>query len=315
MFYHCYNLTSINIPNSIVQIAEHAFERCESLTSLNIPNSVGFIGKYAFDGCYALSTINIPNSVTTIDNFAFWHCNSLKTVFIGSNIENINTGAFADIELEDVYCYAKIVPTTNYNAFVGTNIQNATLHVPAEAIESYKNTSPWSNFGSIVNSNGKCEQPTICYEEGQLRIYCDTEDAEFITEISDDDIKTHMSPVIDISATYHISVFARKKGYEDSDIVTATLCWITQEPSMDGIGNSLLQIESVPALIQNHGNSIIISGIKDGIKVNAFTISGKQIASTEGHNGQASIATNLSAGSVVIVKIGDKAVKVLLRTK
>ena len=72
-------LTSINIPNSVTTIGEHAFSGCDSLTSINIPNSVTMIGKGAFSGCYSLTSINIPNSVTTIEDGAFYGCINLPS--------------------------------------------------------------------------------------------------------------------------------------------------------------------------------------------------------------------------------------------
>ena len=51
--------------------------------------------------------------------------------------------------IENVYCYAEEVPSTDYSAFSGYIIENATLHVPASAIEAYKTTAPWSDFGTI----------------------------------------------------------------------------------------------------------------------------------------------------------------------
>ena len=51
--------------------------------------------------------------------------------------------------IENVYIYAEAVPSTDYYAFVDSNIENATLHVPASAIEAYKTTEPWSDFGTI----------------------------------------------------------------------------------------------------------------------------------------------------------------------
>ena len=55
--------------------------------------------------------------------------------------------AFANCqELTDVYCYAENVPSTNIDAFDGSLIEYATLHVPASALNAYSNTEPWSNF-------------------------------------------------------------------------------------------------------------------------------------------------------------------------
>ena len=87
------------------------------------------IGVLAFNNCSGLTSITIPNSVTSIDNSAFKDCSSI-TVF---------------------YCFAETVPTTGvYGVFYSSDISNATLHVPASAIENYSNKTPWSGLGNIV---------------------------------------------------------------------------------------------------------------------------------------------------------------------
>ena len=121
-----------NITNYVVKagtrvICDGAFVRCSGLTSVTIPNSVTSIGESAFSGCSGLTSVTIPNSVTSIGKEAFAYC---------ENIEN-------------VYCYAEEVPSTYFDAFDDSNIENATLHVPASAIEAYKTTEPWSDFGTI----------------------------------------------------------------------------------------------------------------------------------------------------------------------
>ena len=97
------------------------------MTSITIPNSVTSIGESTFYNCSSLTSITIPNSVTSIGECTFAYC---------ENIEN-------------VYCYAEEVPSTISDAFYNSNIENATLHVPASAIEAYKPTEPWSDFGTI----------------------------------------------------------------------------------------------------------------------------------------------------------------------
>ena len=126
-FEECYSLTSVTIPNSVASIEDEAFYNCNSLTSVTIPNSVTSIGEGAFSECSSLTSVTIPNSVTSIEDYAFEKCR---------NIEN-------------VYCYAEEVPSTDFDAFDDSNIENATLHVPASAIEAYKTTEPWKYFGTI----------------------------------------------------------------------------------------------------------------------------------------------------------------------
>jgi hypothetical protein len=42
------------------------------------------------------------------------------------------------------------VPSTSSNTFNNSNYKNATLHVPAASIDSYKTTEPWNGFANIV---------------------------------------------------------------------------------------------------------------------------------------------------------------------
>ena len=84
-FFCCYNLISINIPNSITRIGANAFYKCSNLTSIIIPNSVNIIGKYAFDDCRNLFSVTIGNSVTSIEEAAFNNCSNLSSIDINSD--------------------------------------------------------------------------------------------------------------------------------------------------------------------------------------------------------------------------------------
>ena len=173
-FFGCSGLTSVTIPNSVTSIGVGAFSECSGLTSITIPNSVTSIGGGAFLGCSGLTSITIPNSVTSIGGKAFCYCYGLTSVTIGNGVESIGTAAFSDCsgltsvtigngvesigaeafcdcpELHDVYCYAENVPSTESNAFEDSPIENATLHVPANAVKSYG--ASWTSFGTITST-------------------------------------------------------------------------------------------------------------------------------------------------------------------
>ena len=113
--------------------------------------SVTSIGDFAFDYCSSLTSVTIPNSVTSIGNYAFYGCSSLTSVTIGNSVTSIGEAAFSGCDgLTDVYCLAEDAPETESNAFRETNIESATLYVPAASLEAYKSTKPWSGFGTIV---------------------------------------------------------------------------------------------------------------------------------------------------------------------
>ena len=146
-FSECSKLQSINIPNSVERIEDGAFYKCSALSSLTIGNSVKFIGYDAFAYCDNLKTVNIPNNVEEIDAGAFYYCKNLTVVGIGSGIKEINNSAFGKCEkIEDVYCFAENVPSTNSNAFRDSYTEYATLHVPAGSLDAYKAKAPWSGF-------------------------------------------------------------------------------------------------------------------------------------------------------------------------
>ena len=305
----------------MTSIGEWAFSYCTSLTSVTIPNSVTSIGNSAFQECTGLTSVTIGNSVTRIGSCAFWECTGLTSVTIGSGIKTIYSEAFANCEsLFDVYCYAESVPGTNDNAFNGSYIKYATLHVPDASVNAYKQAVPWKNFKSIVGIEGggspdpqKCEKPTISYKNGQLMFASATEGVEFISEITDNDIKKYYEATVTLTVTYNISVYATKTGYDNSDVAYATLCWIDTDPKTEGITDGVAQVPSQAVLIQSEGGILTVHGIDDGTQVSIYGIDGTEAGSAIGRNGEALIGTNLKPGSVAIVKIGKKSVKVITR--
>ena len=231
-FYSCSGLTSVTIPNSVTSIGDHAFYNCSGLTSVTIPNSVTSIENFAFEDCSGLTSVTIPNSVTSIGTRAFYECGGLTSVNIGNGVKSIGSDAFADCaELTDVYCYAESVPTTQSDAFDGSYIEYASLHVPAASIEQYKAKAPWSNFGTIV--------------------------------------------AID--------------------------------------GTDIAEVQAVPILIQTQGNTITVEGAEAGTEIILYGMNGVQLDSVIATTGVASLSTSRLSGSVAIVKIGNKTVKVLVK--
>ena len=63
---------------------------------LKIPEGVVRIGRHAFERYYGLETVEIPSSVNYIGDHAFCRCSSLKTITLGSNIKALHKYAFSD---------------------------------------------------------------------------------------------------------------------------------------------------------------------------------------------------------------------------
>ena len=320
-FSDCTGLSSVVIPNNVTSIGMDAFSGCSGLTSITIGNGVTIIYQGAFFGCTGLTSVTIPNNVKIIGSSAFKNCTNITTISIGNGVTEIGIEAFKDCqELTNVYCYAENIPKTNSDAFDGSYIGYATLYVPAVSVEQYKNTEPWKNFGTIVPMDGdtpkpeKCATPTICYINGELLFASKTEGAEFVSEITDTDIDKFYKERVALTVTYTISVYATKVGYDDSDIATATLCWIDVEPQTEGIEeNAVTKVRAKPVLVQIVGSQVIVSGIDNGLEVAVYGVNGVKEGSAISMNGQVNIPTNLPLGTVALVRIGSKSVKIVVK--
>ena len=181
------------IPSTIKKISSNAFNGFSGITSVTIPDEIETIGVFAFNNNENLKKVTCGNGILNKEQEglykSFNKCNNLTTVILGNKEFSIS-GCFANCpELTDVYlptivlpyCYTIYSTSGSYPAnFTNSYIEYATLHVPEIAINSYKETEPWSNFGTIValkegdpgyvNSNDP--SPTIMFTDSQVANIC-----------------------------------------------------------------------------------------------------------------------------------------------
>ena len=317
-FAYCSSLTSITIPEGVTSIGSEAFSGCSSLTSITFPKGVTSIAYATFYGCSSLTAITLPESVTSIGGSAFYGCSSLTTIVLPKSVKDIYNEAFAGCsELTDVYCHAEKVPDTEADAFNGSYIEYVTLHVPASAMNDYKTTAPWSGFGTLKTIENvtleKCATPTISYIDGKVVFACDTEGAIVKSNFMDNNASDYADSEVSFIPTYTITAYATKAQYEDSDVATATLCWIACDEEAEEPGEGIIHIPSKAVLISTQGGILTLSGLADGTEVAVYSTAGMQLATATATDGTAILNTGLTEGSIVVVKIGYNSMKVTVR--
>lgn len=102
-FKSCNRITSISIPNTVIEIGSNAFLNCTALTSISIPDKVTSIKYSTFQGCSKIEYIQL-NNVEYIGSDAFGGCSSLASIIIPDSVKSIGSCAFAGCtKLKDVY--------------------------------------------------------------------------------------------------------------------------------------------------------------------------------------------------------------------
>ncbi|MBR5652495.1 MAG: hypothetical protein IKX22_00205 [Prevotella sp.] len=171
----------------------------------------------------------------------------------------------------------------------------------------------WIDGDDCSDEMPTLSKPTISYSEGKLTFDCGTEGATYYSTITDTDIASYNSSEVQLGVTYNISVYATCPGYEKSETATATLCWIDVEPQTEGITDAVASIKATPVLILSENGRINITGADDGTQVYVYNVTGQQVGSAVIQHNEANIFTNLHAGNVAVIRIGNRAVKVIMK--
>lgn len=118
-------ITSLTLPETVLELRSNAVTSCEKLTSVTLPQSLVVINRMNFFSCNALSEVTIPASVRYIGDTSFRFCDALRKITF--------EGVCPAIDMD---CFS-ILP------------DDAVAYVPDDQLEAY--TAAFENAGSTVS--------------------------------------------------------------------------------------------------------------------------------------------------------------------
>ncbi len=164
----CVNLQSLDVPATVTEIEDRAFENCRSLETLTFggvdpkssapqraplaaqaESALRRIGSWAFYNCHELQHLKLPEGLIEVGAAAFYGCSYLEELTLPSTVQFIGDNCFALCsKLQEITCMAAIPPTIEAKTFYDVN-REIPVNVPAESIEAYSNDEYWSEFINV----------------------------------------------------------------------------------------------------------------------------------------------------------------------
>ena len=274
-FRGCKFITSLIIPNSVTTISDGAFRGCESLTKVEFSSSVTYLS--GFNDCTGLASVTIPNSVTTIGTCAFSGCTSLTSIDIPNSVTTIGLQAFQYLNIKSI-TIPKSVTTIDNDAFLGCS-KLAEITIGSGVL----------TIGD--RAFGYCKEITDVYS--------------YPEQVPQTNATAFDNSLIEY-ATLHVPE-AAINSYK------ATAPWSGFKEVVAISSSGISKLEASETSVKCEGDQLAVEGINDGQIVDVYSLNGEKHGSAVSKNGAARIDTNVLTGSVVLVKIGNKSVKVIVK--
>lgn len=148
-----YSATCVSavIGECTTSIGSSTFSRFRNLTSVEVSNTVTSINSYAFNYCSGMTTCTIGSGLTSIGDNAFYRC-AFTELTLPASLTSIGDMAFYDCShLQSITILATTPPSlVNSRAFTTGN--SCPIYVPAESVDTYKNTGIWSNIKNRIQA-------------------------------------------------------------------------------------------------------------------------------------------------------------------
>ena len=135
-------ITSLTLPETVLELRSNAVSSCEKLTSVTLPQSLVVINRMNFFSCGALTEITIPAGVRYIGDTSFRFCDALRRITF--------EGVCPAIDMD---CFS-VLP------------EDAVAYVPDDQLEAY--TAAFENAGSTVSVQPSGKNAVVVENNGYV---------------------------------------------------------------------------------------------------------------------------------------------------
>lgn len=191
----CKNLLNIDIPATVEEIDQSAFEDCRSIQTITFggkqpstapgrsvrtaESQLRKIGNWAFYNAHELQHLEIPEGVEEIGDGAFYGCTYLEDLVLPSTVRSIGDNCFALCSKLNMIVVTSpeppaIAPKTFYDVE-----RQIPVYVPDDCVEAYEDDQLWGEFdiqgvsnmpSALGNISADAARTTKVIRNGQLII-------------------------------------------------------------------------------------------------------------------------------------------------
>lgn len=142
----------LTLSPSLLRLGDYVLQGCRA-RKIDLPASLRELGIGTFCDARSLETLVIPSGVESLPTAVFQHCAALRSVTLGKGIAYLGEYCWDGCQsLTDLYVEAELPPVCETYAFAGVDdlYDRCVLHVPARAVDIYRNHPMWGKFRHIV---------------------------------------------------------------------------------------------------------------------------------------------------------------------
>ena len=309
-FFDCVNIVSVILSENIISIGDYAFQRCEKLSSIKLPEQLKTIASAAFVSCIGLETLSIPSSVEQIEGSAFADCSGLKSIVFKDGSKQLRLGSnnAPGVFNNDcpLYLYIgrqlKYVESRNYAFGNSLKVLSIGNHLHNETdFALFEESLLWGLYlnrtSSITTIYSMLEEPMNTRQDVfQNEVYLN---AKLYVPTGTKD--------------KYLAADGWKNFFNIQEMDVADMWDGNGEPQTEGKDSSVSQVKAEAIMIQTNNGTLNVSGVENGNDVTVYSSSGMLVGSANATSDSISIVTGLLNGEIAIVKIGDRAIKVVMK--